>query len=438
MMWAEYFLLGLTDAPGELGVMARHNNDFVAARKYFREQGRLGREAPPILEADAEICRAVGNEGMATYNIWQNTNPKDPGLLRTAIDLVRERISRSQALQHRIITENPQSKYVAMAHAWEIIGMDRLSICLIAAGKNEEALQVAEESQRKQKREDPTVTAFSKFFYGNALWYNGRKEEAVKQWNAPSGTCSSPMAFCKEPSVEHNGYLKLMAEAGVDFDSYDEQGFSALDHAVLGSSQDQRDAEPIIEEALLNAFKRDIRRAKPNINENVLEGRAHEELSLRKHQSNLRRQYRTILQEQIRPELRTNYKDIAAKLRGLQKLRTIYAKFLSEDTKERRIFSNFCYVKYSDFRDHGKLPSSSLAQRAVKETETTSEDFIIFFSYRWKGLHRPDDDENSQWRRMSRAVQDFLKIHPEIREETVGIWVVCQNSLLLPNPIDIH
>src|SRR5271155_5861668 len=175
--------------------MARHNNRFLEAREAFREQGRLARDAPPSVEADAEICRAIGNEGMSTYNLSQQTQPSDATLLAAAFTQLRERITRARDLQQRLLTEDPQSKYVAMAKSWEIIGMDRLTLCHIAAGETADAVHVAEESQQRQTREDPTVTAFSKFFYGNALWHNGQRDEALEQWNAPSGTCSSPMAF---------------------------------------------------------------------------------------------------------------------------------------------------------------------------------------------------------------------------------------------------
>jgi hypothetical protein len=132
--------------------------------------------------------------------------------------------------------------------------MDRLTLCHIAAGKTEDAVRVAEESQRKQARLDPTVTAFSKFYFGNALWHNGQVEEALEQWNAPSGTCSAPMALCKEPGKEHNEHLQLMANAGVNFDSYDEQDFTALDYAVLSGSLDASEAIQIVEEALRKAL----------------------------------------------------------------------------------------------------------------------------------------------------------------------------------------
>jgi len=404
--------------------MARHNNRFLEAREAFREQGRLARDAPPSVEADAEICRAIGNEGMSTYNLSQQTQPSDATLLAAAFTQLRERITRARDLQQRLLTEDPQSKYVAMAKSWEIIGMDRLTLCHIAAGETADAVHVAEESQQRQTREDPTVTAFSKFFYGNALWHNGQRDEALEQWNAPSGTCSSPMAFCKEPGKEYNEYLKLMASAGVNFDSYDEQGFSALDHAVLSDSPDAREAIPIIEEALRKALRRDIERDYPGMPQEDIGRKVDDEILIRKRQAELRRQCRTILQEHIRPELRTK------SCGSFRKLRTIYARFLSEDTKEQCMFSSFHYVKYTDFMRHGKLPisASGLTKQfadGVGETAATDEDdFIIFFSYRWVGGIAPDDDNGTQWRRMMSAVQEFLEVNPHVQPDRLGLWLV--------------
>src|SRR5437764_4388170 len=77
-----------------------------------------------------------------------------------------------------------------------------------------------------------------------------------------------------------------------------------------------------------------------------------DEILMRKRQAELRLQCRAILQEHIRPELR------AKSCGSFRKLRTICARFLSEDTKEQPMFSNFSYVKYTDFVRHEKLPFS--------------------------------------------------------------------------------
>ncbi|KAK1246400.1 hypothetical protein MKX08_000202 [Trichoderma sp. CBMAI-0020] len=396
---------------GELGLMARHNKRYHEARNLFREQGRLAREEPASIESDAEICRAIGNEGMSTYNLWQLSNPPDAALLDAAFSQLQERITRAQDLQRHISKVDPRSKYLAMAQTWEIIAMDRLTLCYIAAGKTEAAVQIAEESQRKQSRQDPTVTAFSKFYYGNALWHGGQTEKALEQWNAPSGTCSAPMALCKEPGKEHNEHLQLMADAGVNFDTYDEQGFSALDHAVLSDSPDAREAIPIVEKALRSA----LRLTSKDVDTEIL---------IRKRQAELRRQYRTIFQEHMRPVLRKKHSG------AFSELRQIYARFISQDTKERRMFSRFHYMKFADFANHGKLPISTSGldkqfSDAKGEAQGPKEDdFVIFISYRWiGGKNGPDDDSGTQWRRIIDAVEKFKKVNPHLDPDCLGLWL---------------
>lgn len=392
--------------------MARHDNRYHEARDLFREQGRLAREEPPSIESEAEICRAIGNEGMSTYNLWQLSNPPDPSLLDAAFSQLQERITRAQDLQRQISKEDPGSKYLAMAQTWEIIAMDRLTLCYIAAGKTEAAVHLAEESQRKQSRQDPTVTAFSKFYYGNALWHDGQAEKALEQWNAPSGTCSAPMALCKEPGKEHNEHLQLMAGAGVDFDTYDEQGFSALDHAVLSDSPNAREAIPIVEKALRNALQ-------------LTSEDVDKEILVRKRQAELRRQYRTIFQEHMRPVLRKKPDG------AFSEIRKIYARFIAQYTKEMRMFSRYHYMKYTDFVNYGKLPisTSGLAKQfsdGMGETPGPKEDdFVIFISYRWiGGGNGPDDASGTQWRRIMNAVEKFKKVNPHLDPDCLGLWLV--------------
>jgi len=46
---------------GELGVVHRHSNEFSKVHKVFNDQYSLARET--AIEAEAELCRAIGNEG---------------------------------------------------------------------------------------------------------------------------------------------------------------------------------------------------------------------------------------------------------------------------------------------------------------------------------------------------------------------------------------
>jgi tetratricopeptide (TPR) repeat protein len=412
---------------GELGVVYRHSNEFSKAQKVFNDQYRLARET--ALEAEAELCRAIGNEGMSAYNLSQQKQPNDTDLLNTAFDQLRERIRRAQDLHQRLLKESPKSRYVDLSKSWETIGMDRLTLCHIAAGDTAEAVRLAEESQRSQTGDDPTIRAFSRFFYGNALWSNGQHDEALQQWNAPPGTCASAMALCKEPSAEHTEYLKLLAQAGVDFDSYDEQGFSALDYAVLSDNQDAKQMIEIILDAFRKFLRQTFEGYIPKLSGSEIKEKVEEEIAMRTRQAQLRRQYRAILQEHIRPELRTENSD------SIQKLRTIYAKLLSDPSKQT-MFDAFHYVKYSDFQKLQRLPLSTdrLTKRfphAAGEIADEDEDhFIIFFSYRWIGrtsdppIEGPDDDNDTQWRRMMNAIDEFLKKRRDVKPKQLSLWLV--------------
>jgi hypothetical protein len=203
-----------------------------------------------------------------------------------------------------------------------------------------------------------------------------------------------------------------MADAGVNFDTYDEQGFSALDHAVLSDSPNAREAIPIVEKALRNALKL----TSDDINKEIL---------IRKRQAEVRRQYRIIFQEHMRPVLRKKPSG------AFSELRKIYAEFISQDTKERRMFSRYHYISYIDFVSYGKLPTSAsgLAKQLFHGTGETLEpkedDFVIFISYRWiGGGNGPDDSSGTQWRRIINAVEKFKKVNHHLDPERLGLWLV--------------
>lgn len=414
---------------GELGVVYRHKNEFSKARDIFHQQYDVARET--ALEAEAQLCRAIGNEAMSIYNLAVQTTPPDAALLGRASKQQEERIRRARDLQQRLIQEQPRSKYLHLYKSWEMIGMDRLTLCHIAAGRAAEAVRLAEESQSIQSSDDPTIAAFSRFFYGNALWANNRRDDALRQWSSPQGICGSAMALCKEPSAEHTRYLELLVEAGVDFELYDEQGFSPLDYAVLS---DNLDAEQMIK-IICNKFRQDLRRTYqgyvPKLTDYKISEMTDKEISARMHQAKLRKHYRIILQEHIRPELR---KEISADT--TQTLRTIYAKLLAQDSHKRDMFDAFYYVRYVDFKKHGRLPSSN-DRMTKKFTPATKgamneqgEDFIIFFSYRWIGrtsnpaIDGPDDEKDTQWHRMMNVINEFLKKRPKVNPTRLGIWLV--------------
>jgi len=365
---------------------------------------------------------------MAIYNLWQNMTPQDPAVVQEAIDKMNERVSLSRALQERAKMEDPGSRYFGLGQTWESVGLSRLAVLNVAAEDTGKAVAAARECQRRQTNKDPTVSAFSAFFLGNALWHDGQKDAALQAWTVPPETTSPPTALCKEPSEEHNGYLKFMADAGVDFDISDEHGFSALDYAVLGDSKDAVATVPIVEGALKRAIDSSIRSAKQGLSEHEVQKLVNEAIAYKKRQAELRRLYRTVLQEQIRPELR------AKSGSTLKNLRAVCSRFVNGDLKGQTMLDKFKYVRYIDFKNHQKLPRSDsglvkVYSEADPENHATDELFVIFFSYRWIGGDVPDDSKNTQWKRMISCVEAFLVQNPDVRLETLGIWLVSECNL---------
>ncbi|GAB7361058.1 hypothetical protein MBLNU230_g1098t1 [Neophaeotheca triangularis] len=405
---------------GELGVVFRHANQYERARERFREQYQLGRQA--ALEAEAEICRAVGNEGMSIYNIAQQKQPLDSTLLKTAIDLLDERVLRARKLRDDLLKHDPFSKYVAIARSWETIGLDHLSVCYVAAGETTKAIEIAEESQAIQQGNEPTITALSLFYYGYALWHDGQHSKALGLWNAPTGTCSSPTALCKEPTRERVIFLKLMADAGVGFDTYDEQGFSPLDYVCLSDTQDATE----MAEVILNDYRRQLRIKHHGSVTAPPPGGVHEiieqTIAIRKRQAQLRRHYRITFQEHIRPQLWTGRSNV------IRDLRKTYAQLLFESESLAEMCDDFRFVSFSDFKRLNRLPSSydGLATTASEAREAS---FVVFVSYRWLGLtsvpsrEGPDDINNTQWQRMTLAIEAFLEENKQVDRECLDIWL---------------
>ncbi|KJX97112.1 hypothetical protein TI39_contig558g00003 [Zymoseptoria brevis] len=242
---------------------------------------------------------------------------QDSSLLAYDTSQIEERIARAQALQYRLdggdTDEKLRRRYGQSARRWETIGLDRLSACLIAAHKFDEAVKRTQEAMTKQKGIDPTVTALSRFFHGNALWCAGQQQAAEGVWNSTTGVCSPAMGLCKEPSSEHADYLELLADAGIDFDSYDEQGFSALEYAVLSRDQtataankDDERMIDIIDRSLRKTLAADHERKMPQSTPQGAIRAVEAEVRQRHRQANVRRYYRNILQEHLRPQLKNS------------------------------------------------------------------------------------------------------------------------------------
>ena len=396
---------------GELGVVYRHMNRLVDAKRALKLQYDTAKQ----LKFERAICRSIGNLGMVNYQLFQRSH--DYALLELAIKQLSERIQRAQRLRESADKQetipNEKRTLFNFGAVWESIGLSRLSLCYSARGNTQEAICVALKALDLIKgSKDPIVVAMSRYFYGRALLLDGQHEEALKQFNPPR-TCTPAIAFCKEPSEEHRQYLQELVEAGADMDFIDADGYTALDYAVFNG-------DTATEKVVLEGLSR------------KLDGDVERKLVQRQTEAKLRKGYRVLFQERLRPVLLGRGSGNAI----LQKLRLVYADALAADGDLKKSFDGLRVVQYSDFLRFGKLPRSSdgLAKLFVSECHGghlgNTVGFVIFFSYRWIGkdfgISSPDDTENTQYRRMIDATEKFLVHNPTVDRERLSIWVVSQ------------
>ena len=372
---------------GELGVIYRHIDQLEDAKRVFQIQYDTAKQ----LGADKSLCRAVGNLGMVNYQLSQ-ANPKQPDveLLELAIAQLNERVETARVVQNA---------------TWETIGLGRLSLCFTAQRNFKQAIDVAREAvELTQSSTDPTVIALTLLLYGRALLKDGQKAKALEQFN-PSSGCTPAIALCKEPSKENREYLRELVACGVDLDRTDEQGYSALDYAAFNGDLATVD---IVLDGIRNG---------PHNNTEA-------ELQTRMSDARVRKGYREIFQERMRPVL---FRPVAGE-NQVHSLRRVYAEALLADPQTGKDFDKLKFVRYTDFQKLGGIQrsNSAQAQRIISEvTEQNASDLVvIFFSYCWIGGDSPDDEKGTQYHRMNQACEDFLRLHPTVDREMLGIWVV--------------
>lgn len=401
-----------TSILGELGVVYRHENKVYESKAAFQEQFRLANKL--ALDTDAQFCRAIGNLGVANYQlaVLEPANV-DSDLLQQSIKQLEERVRSAQELQTKLDRLDPSSGLVRMAKTWESIGFDRLTLCHACDGNTGEAVRCGERSRAlTQNSPDPTVKGFSRFYYGYALLRDGQRTKAMEQWEftAPDDRCASATSLCKEPSQEYRTFLKVLVDEDVQLDPYDEQGYSALDYAVY--SRDSA-TEALVIEGLRKIHTPD------EVNELLREA------ALRKH-------YREIFQTYLRPALYQS--------NSIQLLRRIYADLLVGDAEKRGLFDAFKFVRYIDFAKFGRLPRSDdtlMKEFSTRQQESKTRDsdqYVILFSYRWLGKEDghpgPDNAHHTQYQRILSAMQAFLDKHEGINPERICLWLVSDQVVL--------
>ncbi|PGH13578.1 hypothetical protein AJ79_03571 [Helicocarpus griseus UAMH5409] len=389
---------------GELGVVYRHMNRLADAKRAFQNQYDTAKQ----LQFERAMCRAIGNLGMANYQLSRQKD--DEALLELAIKQLVERVQIARHIKDNIGSQSTDSRTKSQlaktATMWESIGLARLSLCYTAHGNAKEAIEAASESLGLSNHlEDSTVIAMSRFFYGRALLLDGQVDKALKQFNPPK-MCTPAIALCKEPSEEHQQYLRELVDVGADMDLVDEQGYTALDYAVFNGDEK---SEALVLEGLRRKLTGDIEH----------------ELEERQREARIRKGYRELFQEKLRPALLSGG--------GLQSLRYMYADALAADEGTRRMFDGLRFMWYSDFQGFGRLPRSSdnLAQQFLSNADGSHQsgaaEFVIFFSYRWINKEpeatSPDNAKHTQYCRMINAVEEFLALHPSVNRQKLGIWI---------------
>ncbi|KAL7622095.1 hypothetical protein AAE478_007597 [Parahypoxylon ruwenzoriense] len=391
---------------GELGVVYRHMGRLEDAKRAFESQYKTVKEAG----LDFETCRAIGNLGMVNYQLSEQS--QEPRLLEVAIEQLEERVQRCQAIKAELEAGNLQSASVSQKsrqiEVWTTVGLTRLAICLTAKNDTEEAFKTAQQAlEHAKKTGDPTVVAISRFFYGRAFDNRGDRVEALRQFNIPDA-CTPAIAFCKEPSEEHHAYLKYLVDAGADMDLVDHHGYKALDYAVFNGDKISRNL-------VLEGLKRQFSGL---ADMNAM-------LAQRETEAELRKGYRELFQEKLRPVLLAGGKDC------IKKLRITYAEALAADRVKEGMFDPFKVIPYLDFLRHGKLPRSSdgLARTFTSNNVEDGEQYVIFFSYRWlnpmaspEGGY-PDDEKHTQYNRAKQAVEEFLESQTDIKPGNLRIWL---------------
>jgi tetratricopeptide (TPR) repeat protein len=367
---------------GELATIYRHMDRLEEAKRIAEEQYKGAVE----LNLQKFACRAVGTAGVLNYQLYLENNDKT--LLNKAIDQLNERVERAQHIQDVVL---------------EAVGTGRLSLCYMAKGDHDQSVRWAKRNyDLMQLQHDASKIGFSRAFLGRALLFAGRRDEAVAVINE-AGACSPVISLCNEISGEHRQYIIDLINAGADLKLRDERGYSALECTVYNGDSA---TTAIIE----NGLQAQILRESGNVTE---------EIAQLKYEAILRKGYRDIFQDRMRPVLLQRHQGST-----LQALRQTYAACLAEDRQKCSTFDGLKYVLYTDFRQCGRLPRSSdgYTRQVIQGQDVPKGFYTLFISYRWigKGSTKdvpdpsPDDAVHTQYRRMLRAIEQFLNLHKDV------------------------
>jgi tetratricopeptide (TPR) repeat protein len=437
---------------GEVGTLYRQLDRLEEAQQAYANQYAIAKQ----LGMDAAACRATGNLGIVTYQLALRVLEEDGddlarnGEAKALIELAMQQLEESSQLAGKIraTMPNPWTPYghstttrYREAISWECLAYGRLSLCYAALGSFDGKPRTRKKLFRKAGKlsskavrmagcmfaTGSSVLPMCQFFRGHVFLMQGQKQLALEQFNRGrlrqnlySMHCrdrdwgiTAAMALCKEPSREHRNYLREVVDIGADLGVSDPEGYTALDHAVFSG-------DAATEEIVLEGLRRHLALSEDRLAELRTEAR-------------LRKGYREILQDKLRPILYEHGDDADC----IKKLRRAYAETLASDPDKSAQFDHLKFMRYTDFKRFGRLPRSSdgLAQAFGPEPRGTCDDddnpdALIFFSYRWinhdPGCNTPDDATNTQYRRMIDAAELFLQQNILVEAERLGIWMASE------------
>jgi tetratricopeptide (TPR) repeat protein len=393
---------------GEMSVIYRHMDDLEQAKVMAQTQYDTAKGMGDV----KHICHAAGTLGVLNYQQYLRDN--DEVLLDTAILQLEERIDMARKICEDVTERNSTLTRL-------IVGLGRLANCRLLRGEAAAAVNLTREALTlSQELSDSTLISLSHLFHGRALAKDGQLQQAMAHFNTSDG-CPPVVALCREPSEEHFGYLRELQEIGADFDCLDEHGYSALDYTEFNSVTPMGDV-------VAKGLRRSLR------NHTDID----EEIARRRSESRLRKGYREIFQEELRPVL---LKGLTAS-RTLPKLRHAYANALKKSQQRKDMFDCLKYMRYKDFLAFGRVPISSdfmpgtstplvrkFGDTTVGNGDGEEINFLVFFSYRWintdtKTRATPDDENNTLFNRMQDALLMLLKMRPHLDQDRIGIWLV--------------
>jgi tetratricopeptide (TPR) repeat protein len=469
---------------GELGMALLRQDAFPQASDTFQQQYNLARFAAQTFEgrggfrkALAYACHAVGNRALAVFQMAVSNldEPEkiDKEQLSLAIELLKERIERATFIRTGLRENEKHSGIWNMTTAWHAEALDRLVLCCLALRDTAKAREYGRDSMAiSQEQPESTVQGLSRFHYGLALYYGGRKDEALELWKQTGDGlgCTAAIALARESSNENTERLRLLAQHGIGFLRHDDHGYSVLDYTVLSGNERMK-------AVAIEGMRHELSQCERNgqylavptivarIEHSVIEAQRR-----KKYRETYQLTFRPILSKLTEDRGITNlsYQSVsrwtmarhwlrsstffplgrsdeevyisrhARRRDGIDKLRKGYLRQREMDEETRMMFDRLVVFHYQDFKKKmTRLPSPHdkddmqevvhLRQGYTPVPGDAKDDqppFIIFLSYRWIGKGSPDDGQHTQYRRMVDALDSYLKMHPWLDQKQILVWLV--------------